>query len=276
MSCSWGPSLVSGNRIGALSVSRLSHLLGKSLIFFMIYLNLPGVSYSGEIRLAVAASLNPAISTITAEYHRSHPAISFSISAGGSGLLARQIANGAPFDLYLAASDEWISFLEQAGKVTAGTVAVLAVNRLVFVGVSGSASSLVDLLKFQRIALGSPGSVASGRFAEAALRKAGLYEKLAEQGRLIMAQDVRQALVYADRGEVDGAFVFSTDAALASHVVTLFEVPRDLYPRAICPLALTSSGESNPEAASFFVFLQSAEASAVLQRYGFMIEPARP
>lgn len=248
--------------------------MAKILLTLLLYLLLPGISSgAGEIRLAVAASLHPALTAITDAYSRSHPGITFTVTVGGSGLLAKQIAQGAPIDLYIAASDEWLAYLEQTGKVTTGKAATLAANRLVFVGSVGTAAALADLPKFRRIALGSPGSVASGRFAEAALRRSGLYEQLAGEGRLVMAQDVRQALVYADRGEVDGAFVFSTDAALAQRVVTLFEVPQALYPQALCPMALTVAGAGNPEAIAFFAALQGAEARAMLERYGFIVTP---
>lgn len=243
----------------------------KIFLSLCLVMALPGISGAGEIRLAVAASLNSAVTTITDGYSRSHPGITFATTVGGSGLLAKQIAQGAPIDLYLAASDDWLAYLEQMGKIAAGKATTLAANRLVFVGAIGAAASLDDLPKLGRIALGSPGSVASGRFAEAALRRSGIYEQLVRQGRLVMAQDVRQALVYADRGEVDGAFVFSTDAALAHHVTTLFEVPQEFYPRALCPMALTAVGEGNPEATAFFAALQGAEARTILERYGFIV-----
>jgi len=243
----------------------------KFFLSLWLVMALPGISGAGEIRLAVAASLNPAVIAITDAYSRSHPGTTFSITVGGSGLLAKQIAQGAPIDLYIAASDDWLAYLEQTGKIVAGKAATLATNRLVFVGAVGAAASLDDLPKLRRIALGSPGSVASGRLAEAALRRSGSYEQLAGQGRLVMAQDVRQALVYADRGEVEGAFVFRTDAALAQHVVTLFEVPQDFYPPALCPMALTVDGGGNPEAIAFFAALQGAEVRTILERYGFIV-----
>jgi molybdate transport system substrate-binding protein len=84
-----------------------------------------------------------------------------------------------------------------------------------------------------------------------------------------MAKDVRECLLYADRGEVDGAFVYKTDAQMAKYVKILFTVPRDLYPRVTYPVALTITGGKKAEAARFFKFLQSSTARNILIKHGF-------
>jgi len=93
-----------------------------------------------------------------------------------------------------------------------------------------------------------------------------------EAGKLVFAQDVRQALLYADRGEVDAAFVYRTDALLAREAGILFVVPTELYARIAYPMGLTAAGERNPAAGEYFRFLQSAEAGKILQKYGFVLE----
>ena len=85
-----------------------------------------------------------------------------------------------------------------------------------------------------------------------------------------MARDVREALVYAERGEVDGAFIYRTDALIAGKNVTVFfDVPQSLYPRVTYPMALTVEGVRNAEAVSLFRFLRSPDAGAALRRLGF-------
>ncbi len=130
---------------------------------------------------------------------------------------------------------------------------------------------MADLPKLQRIAIGSPKSVPAGQYAEEAMKKAGVYEQLAGAGKLVMAQDVRQALVYADRGEVDGAFVYKTDALLAKEAAILFEVPQDLYAPVTYPMGLTVAGAQSAEARDFFDYLQSTAAKTVLEKYGFIV-----
>jgi len=87
----------------------------------------------------------------------------------------------------------------------------------------------------------------------------------------VMAQDVRQALVYADRGEVDGAFVYRSDARLARQAAELFEVPAALHAPITYPMAQTDAGVKNPDAARFFVYLRSPEAKRILEKYGFEV-----
>ena len=88
-----------------------------------------------------------------------------------------------------------------------------------------------------------------------------------------MAKDVRQALLYADRGEIDGAFVYKTDAILAKNATIAFTVPEGLYNRVEYPLALTALGAKSELAQQLYGFMTSESAVAILEKYGF--KPAR-
>ena len=120
-------------------------------------------------------------------------------------------------------------------------IGIFAYNTLVFVGTADKkASGLQDLHKLDKIAIGSPKSVPAGEYAMEALKKAGVDKQLEQ--KLVMAKDVRECLMYAERGEVDGAFVYKTDALQAKQAKILFTVPEDLYPRVTYPMGLTVSG----------------------------------
>jgi len=152
-----------------------------------------------------------------------------------------------------------------------GTRRDLLHNSLVFVGPpENHADSLQAVSNLQKIALGSPRSVPAGRYAEQALTAAGLYPQMLAGNRLVPAKDVRQALFYADRGEVDGAFVYRTDALLAKLVQIQFEVPQELYPRITYPAALMKSAAGKPEARDIFEYLFSPAAHQVFVKYGFV------
>ena len=244
----------------------------KKLLFPLLVLFAALPASAGEIRLSVAVSLTDAINEICADYSKAHPGTTCVSNFGGSGTLAKQIAAGAPADLFISANPKWVDFLVGEKRVAADTVRILAANTLVFVGPKGRASALADLPKLKRIAIGSPRSVPAGQYAEEAMKKAGVYDTLAAEGKLVMAQDARQALVYADRGETDGAFVYKTDALLAREAVILFEVPKEFHSPVTYPMALTDSGRANPEAQEFYRYLQSAEAGKVLTKFGFVLE----
>lgn len=247
-------------------------MLRKGVLLLLFTLCVTAIAAAGEIRLSAAVSLSDAMTDICADYAKAHPGTTCLANYGASGTLTKQIAAGAPADIFISASPQWVDFLIDVNRIAADKVAILAANRLVFVGQPGRATSLADLPKLRRIALGSPRSVPAGQYAEEVMKKAGIYEQLASKGKLVMAQDARQALVYADRGEADGAFVYRTDALLARQAVILFEVPPEFNSSIVYPMALTAAGRANPEAQAFFSYLQSAEAGKLLTKHGFVLE----
>jgi molybdate transport system substrate-binding protein len=222
---------------------------------------------AGEINLAVAASLKEVINELSDSFARKHPAVRFVKNYGASGALAKQVENGVPSDVFISANTEWLDYLKNKKLVDAASIGTLAYNTLVFAGAAGKASSMQDLLKLERIAIGSPKSVPAGEYAMEAIRKANLDKQLAR--KLVMAKDVRECLMYAERGEVDGAFVYRTDALQAKKAKILFTVPQELYPRVTYPMVLTAAGAKNRDATAFFAYLHGDEARSVLGKYGF-------
>jgi molybdate transport system substrate-binding protein len=126
-----------------------------------------------------------------------------------------------------------------------------------------------DLPSLSRIAIGSPKSVPAGEYASQAMAKSKLAQKLSK--KLVMARDVREALLYAERGEVDGAFVYRTDAKRSKAVVELFEVPPELHDKIVYPVALTASGAKKPAARAFYDVFRSAAPKPLLKRFGFTL-----
>ncbi|WP_303722139.1 molybdate ABC transporter substrate-binding protein [Malonomonas rubra] len=227
---------------------------------------------ASEIHISAAASLTDAMKEIINNYQKSYPQAALLPNFASSGALAKQISAGAPTDIYISANPKWMQYLQDQGQIVADSKRTLVDNSLVFVGMEKSVTQLAELVNLQRIAIGSPKSTPVGRYAEQALSNAGLYEQLQAGRRLILAKDVRQALLYADRGEVDGAFVYRTDALLAQQAQILFAVPQDLYPQVVYPAALTNSGAEKPMAADFFNYLFSQTAQDVFRKYGFVID----
>lgn len=241
------------------------------IFFSLLFLGIALPSLAAEVHLSVAASMTDATRELTAAYQKKNPGVAFLPNFASSGALAKQISQGAPADIFISANPKWMTYLVEKEKlIPAEQVRTLAYNTLVFVGKRGvPVTGLADVAKLQRIAIGSPRSVPAGQYAEQALKAADLYPQV--QGKLVFAQDVRQALVYADRGEVDGAFVYRTDALLAQSAVILLEVPQELYAEVTYPMGLTLQGAGKPEAVAFFEFLSSGEATEILMKYGFVV-----
>ncbi len=225
---------------------------------------------AGDVSISAAASLRETLTELCDSYAKSHPGVVFVKSFAGSGTLARQLEAGAPADLFLSADLAWMDYLKERRLVEPSSIATFATNTLVFVGARGRAASLQDLPKLEKIAIGSPRSVPAGEYAMEALRHAGLDRQLDK--KLVMAKDVRECLMYAERGEVDGAFVYATDALQTTKANLLFTVPQNLYSRVVYPMALTSAGSRKPEAVAFFSLLHTPEARAVLAKHGFPLQ----
>ncbi|MEN6639347.1 MAG: molybdate ABC transporter substrate-binding protein [Smithella sp.] len=243
----------------------------KVLLGVICFMLLAGTAISAELNLCVAASLKDAATELSDNFAKNNSGVSFQRNFGSSGAVAKQIENGAPCDLFLSANLQWMDYLKDKKLVDARYVATFAFNEVVFVGKPGlKIGSLQDVVKLEKIAIGSPKSVPAGDYAAKAIKKAGIEKQL--ESKLVMAKDVRECLMYADRGEVDGAFVYKTDALLAKNVKVLFTVPQDLYPRVTYPAGLTVSGSKKTEGVAFYNFLQSAEAKKILAKYGFAVK----
>ena len=172
---------------------------------------------------------------------------------------------------FISANGEWVDYLKGKNRLDAGSVSAFAYNALVFAGRGErKAMGMGDLPALDRIAIGSPKSVPAGEYAIEAFRKAGIDKQL--EKKLVMAKDVRECLMYAERGEVDGAFVYRTDALQARRARILFSLPQELYPRVTYPMGLTTAGAGNREAEAFYRYLQGKDAKAVLARYGFVLQ----
>ncbi len=243
---------------------KLAIKLTTALLSILLFIT---PALAGEVNLSVAASLKEVINELADGFAKTHPGVTFVKNYGASGALAKQIENGAPSDLFVSANREWLEYLKGKKLVDTTSVIDFTYNTLVFAGRPGKAATLQDLTKLDKIALGSPKSVPAGEYALEALKKSALEKQL--NGKLVMAKDVRECLMYAERGEVDGAFVYRTDALQAKQAKILFTVPQELYPRVTYPLALTTTGAKNRDAAAFAAYLKSDAAKGTLARYGF-------
>lgn len=225
----------------------------------------------GEVvHVAAAQSMRELVEAMADGFERSHPGVKVVRNYGGTGALAMQIEGGAPADLFIPAGAGWVGRLKAKRLVGAGDVHVLASNTLVFVGKEGvRATGMKDLPGLSRIAIGSPKSVPAGEYASQAMTRSRIAPKMAM--KLVMARDVREALLYAERGEVDGAFVYKTDAMRSKAVVVLFEVPAGLHDKILYPLALTASGGKKPAARALYDLFRSAAPVPLLQRFGFTL-----
>lgn len=243
----------------------------KLLLYAVVLSFTCSVSAQAEtLHLSVAASMTDAFKEVITAFTEDHPNIRILPNFASSGSLAKQIFQGAPADLYVSANPKWMKYLVDNKLIADSTDRVFAFNKLVFVGSPVTeVTQLEEIISLQKIAIGSPQSVPAGQYAKQAMEKAGMYKDLEQGRKLVMAKDVRQALLYADRGEVDGSFVYRTDAMLAKTAKVLFTVPDGLYNRVSYPLALTVEGAEKSSAVLFYEFTATGEVKEILRKYGF-------
>jgi molybdate transport system substrate-binding protein len=243
----------------------------KLLISLFCVLLLAEAAPAGEISLSADVCLKEVINELSESFARENPGVKFVLKYGASGPLAKQIENVAPVDIFIPANLRWMNFLKNKNLVETSSISTLTYNSLVFAGPADKKiSRMQDLVRFKKIVIGRPESVAAGEYALAALINSGIYKKLDNQ--LILAKDSRECLMYAEGGKVDGAFVYRSDALHTKHSIIFFSVPQELYPRVILPMALTVTGAKNKDARVFFNYLQSDYAKAVLKEYGFALK----
>ena len=247
---------------------RLAFILAVTIVTVLTF----SLSQAAEVRISAAASMTNVIHELSAQFVAQHPDVTIVPNFGPSGGLAKQIQQGAPADLYISANTKWMKLLVDEKLIAPGTKAIFAYNSLVFVGQNEKRiTALADLPELERIGIGTPTSVPAGQYAAQALQASGIYEQLLKSGKLVMAKDVRQALIYADRGETDGSFVYKTDAMLMTSAKILFEVPQNLYDPVAYPIGLTSSGAANIEAKALYDYIVSPEAKTIIAKHGFSI-----
>ena len=255
-----------------LKVKRNKEKILKALLLCAAWILFPLSADAGEIHLSIAVSLKDAITELSGVFAKDHPGATFQMNSGASGALAKQIENGAPADIFLSANPEWMDYLKDKGFVLEKNIGTLAYNNLVFVGKADlNLKTLKEIILLEKIAVGSPKSVPAGEYAMEAIKKAGIEKSL--NSKLVMTRDVRECLMYVERGEVDGAFIYGSNTReMSDRVKILFQVPQDLYSRVIYPIGLMNAGTANRDAKAFFEFLRSETAKTVLIKYGFIIE----
>ncbi len=250
----------------------MKRIVGCVFLVLMVFVLFAAPVLAGDLNVSAAMSLREAVTELSNTFSAKNPGVRIQNNFAASGALAKQIETGAPADVFFSANVKWMDFLVEKGLIDKRYTTVVAYNVLVFVGKPDlKAKTMQDLVKLEKIAVGSPKSVPAGDYAVQAIKKAGIEKQL--EGKLVMGKDVRECLMYADRGEVTGAFVYKTDAEqMAKNVKILFIVPQELYPRVTYPLGITAAGAKKPEAVAYFKFAQSPEGKKILAKHGFVVE----
>lgn len=245
--------------------------LKKILLVSVACLNLISTSQAEELIVSAAASLNNAFKEIAVDFEAKHPNDKVLFNFAASGALLQQIAKGAPVDVFASADQETMNQAEQQKLIDTKTRQNFTQNTLVLIVPIDSEINIqqlseLDKKDIKRIAIGNPASVPAGRYTQLALEKTGQWQSL--QDKFIHTQNVRQALDYVARNEVDVGFVYGSDAAImADKVKVILTVP--LTTSVTYPIAQVEQNKHSQLANDFIKFVMSEQGQQILVKYGF-------
>jgi molybdate transport system substrate-binding protein len=226
---------------------------------------------AGDITVSAAISLKNAFEEIGKLYesrHREKVLLNF----GASGDLAKQIAGGAPVDVFASAAQKDMDMLDSNGLLYQGTRVNFAGNSVVLIiplqGTLLKGFEDLNTASVKKIAVGNPKTVPAGRYAAEVLD----YYKLSGviKDRLVFTENVRQALDYVARGEVDAGIVYGTDAATRARDIKLVSTaPEASHRPVIYPIAVVKDTKNETSAKAFASLVVAPEGGKILQKYGF-------
>jgi molybdate transport system substrate-binding protein len=242
-----------------------------------------GPGLAGESRtltVAAAANLKPALEEIAARFQASHPGVEVKLTFGASGAFLAQVANGAPFDLFLSADAEFPARAVEQGLAD-GRPFTYAIGRLAIwvprdSGLDLERDGLAALAdpSVRRIAMANPEVAPYGRAARAALEKAGLYARL--EDRVVLGQSVSQAAQFAQSGNAQAAFLPLSLVRVPPLSVEgrWWVLPAGSHPPIEQAGVVLKASRRPALARELAAFLGSDEARQVLVRLGYAL-PAR-
>jgi molybdate transport system substrate-binding protein len=228
--------------------------------------------FAASVTVFAAASLTESLKQIGAVYESaSGDKVVFNFAA--SGVLARQIQEGAPADLFFSADEAQADALEGKGLLVKETRKDLLGNSLVIVttrdrvAVRAPADLTNSVVK--RVALGNPRTVPAGAYAKIYLEKTGLWAGV--EAKMVPCENVRAVLAAVESGNVDVGVVYKTDAAISRRVKVVFEISGADGPKITYPIALVKEAPQPVAARRFLEYLAGKEAGAVFVREGFVV-----
>jgi molybdate transport system substrate-binding protein len=224
---------------------------------------------TSPLRIAAASDLQLALPKLTDRF-QARTGITASITFGASRQLAEQIKQGAPFDVFLAANEIFVRDLARGGFIKPGSMHRYArgsVVLAVYHEVGDKVHSLHDLTRseIKKIALANPDVAPYGKAGKQALECAGLWDQL--HPKIVIAESVRQALLYAQKGDAEAALVGRAIANVPE--IRIVEVDAKLYDPIIQALGIVAATARTADADQFVHFVLDAEGQGTLKEFGF-------
>lgn len=248
--------------------------LGGFLLLMLSLFAFPA-SAAEKVTVFAAASLKDVLTAISEDWKKEtgNEAV---LSFAGSSALAKQIAEGAPADVFISADLDWMDNVEKQGLLKDGTRFSLLGNRIVLVAPADSKADLKVVQGFGlaaalgdgRLSMANTESVPAGKYGKAALEKLGVWESVS--AKVAQAENVRAALLLVSRGEAPFGIVYETDAKVDTKVKIVDRFPQESHQPIIYPAAVLKEAKS-PVAQAYLDLLKTDKAKAAFEAAGFTV-----
>ncbi|MDA8239783.1 MAG: molybdate ABC transporter substrate-binding protein [Nitrospiraceae bacterium] len=254
-------------------MGRVGLLCMTALWLFIMFSPAFSAERPKKITVSAAISLKNVFEEIGKYYESRNKGAKVVFNFGASGDLMRQIEGGAPVDVFASAAQKDMDALEKKGLIAPASRADFAANSVVLIvplNVKTLIKSFEELKKegIKKIAVGNPKTVPAGRYAEEVLANFKILD--AVRDKLILTENVRQALDYVARAEVDAGIVYSTDAMTRMKEVRIVAAaPERSHKAAVYPIAIVKGTKNEVTAKAFISLVTSAEGKMILSTYGF-------
>jgi len=251
----------------------------RTVVALVVAAGLAACSSKSEgrtVRIAAASDLQRAFTELGAEF-KARTGITPEFNFGSSGLLSKQIEQGAPYFLFASANKQFAQNVIAAGRCDGTTARLYAQGRIVVWTAPGKKApvSLADLTdpEFKRIGIANPDHAPYGVAAQQALESAGVWAQIKD--RLVLGESIQATMLIAKNGDVDAAIVALSLAVVADGGTSL-KIDPSMYAPLDQQLVVCGKGAEADAAKQFADFLDTREGREVMSRYGFQLPVDKP
>lgn len=245
------------------------------LIAALLSVVLGGTAFAGETKVAVAANFTEAAKEIAAKF-KARTGHDASLSFGASGQFYTQIANGAPYEVFLSADAERPQKAETEGLAVPGSRFTYATGRLVLFsktpglvdGPNTKGGAVLKTSKFEKLSIADPKTAPYGQAAVETLTKLKLYDAL--KPKIVQGASITQAFQYVQTGAAELGFV-ALSQVINEPGGSRWVVPAADHAPIDQQAVLLKTGADSEAAKAFLTFLKSGEARAIIKRYGYEV-----
>ena len=227
-----------------------------------------------KVNVAAAANLRYVLEEIKTAYVKQHPKAKVNLTFGASGMLVQQIQNGASFDFFMAADNEFPVKLKDKG-LTTGAMSTYAFGKLAIYSTSLDVDKLgLGVLKnpaVKKIAIANPETAPYGERSVELLKSQKLYESL--KSKIVLGENISQAAQFAFTGNAEIGFI-ALSLALAPDMAgkgSYYVIPLNLYKPIEQACILIKTPVLNTEASRFKMFVLSASTKGIWEKFGYSV-----